>query len=280
MSDARFGGALDETTDELVVGEAVALDVQPAGIALRLAAALLDGACLVVLLAMLLFGLLRSLPAGTDAVWILPVGIVSGVTVLVLVPAGVEAVTRGKSVGRWAAGTRVVRVDGGAIGFRHAFTRALVGLLELWSTLGSVALVVALFGSRPRRLGDLLAGTFVQHERGARRRDMEVLLPVELVPWAAVADVSALPQRLEDRLGAFFRSVGDLRPEAREATARTLAAAAAEYASPVPDVHPEVFLAGVVAVRRERDVQALRARAALLDGAAAVAGARPPGFPR
>lgn len=280
LSDARFGGALDATTDELVVGEAVALDVQPAGIALRLAAALLDGACLVVLLAMLLFGLLRSLPAGTDAVWILPVAIVSGVTVLVLVPAGVEAVTRGKSVGRWAAGTRVVRVDGGAVGFRHAFTRALVGLLELWSTLGSVALVVALFGSRPRRLGDLLAGTFVQHERGARHRDVQVLLPVELVPWAAVADVSALPQRLEDRLGAFFRSVGDLRPEAREATARTLAAAAAEYASPVPDVHPEVFLAGVVAVRRERDVRALRARAALLDGAAAVAGARPPGFPR
>ncbi|QCR43872.1 hypothetical protein C1N91_10340 [Curtobacterium sp. SGAir0471] len=280
LSDARFGGALDETTDELVVGEAVALDVQPAGIALRLAAALLDGACLAVLLAMLLFGLLRALPADADAVWILPVGIVSGVTVLVLVPACVEAVTRGKSVGRYAAGTRVVRVDGGAIGFRHAFTRALVGLLELWSTLGSVALVVALFGSRPRRLGDLLAGTFVQHERGARRRDVQVLLPVELVPWAAVADVSALPQRLEDRLGAFFRSVADLPPEAREAAARTLAAAVAEYASPVPDVHPEVFLAGVVAVRRERDVRALRARAALLDGAAAVAGARPPGFPR
>jgi uncharacterized RDD family membrane protein YckC len=280
LSDARFGGTLDATADELVVGEAVALDVQPAGIALRLAAALLDGVCCTALLAMLLFGLARVWPSGTDPAWILPVVIVTGVTVLVLVPAGVETVTRGKSVGRYAAGTRVVRVDGGAIGFRHAFTRALVGLLELWSTLGSVAFVVALFGSRPRRLGDLLAGTFVQHERGARRRDVQVLLPVELVPWAAVADVSALPQRLEDRLGAFFRSVGDLRPEARETTARTLAAAVAEYASPVPDVHPEVFLAGVVAVRRERDVRALRARAALLDGAATVAGARPPGFPR
>ena len=280
LSDARFGGTLDETADELVVGEAVALDVQPAGIALRLAAALLDGVCLVALLGMLLLGLARVWPDGTDPAWVMPVVIVSAVTVLVLVPAGVETVTRGKSVGRYAAGTRVVRVDGGAIGFRHAFTRALVGLLELWSTLGSVAFVVALFGSRPRRLGDLLAGTFVQHERGARRRDVQVLLPVELVPWAAVADVSALPQRLEDRLGAFFRSVADLRPEARETTARTLAAAVAEYASPVPDVHPEVFLAGVVAVRRERDVRALRARAALLDGAAAVAGARPPGFPR
>ncbi|MCL9666599.1 RDD family protein [Curtobacterium albidum] len=280
LSDARFGGTLDETADELVVGEAVALDVQPAGIALRLAAALLDGVCLVALLGMLLLGLARVWPDGADPAWVMPVVIVSGVTVLVLVPAGVETVTRGKSVGRYAVGTRVVRVDGGAIGFRHAFTRALVGLLELWSTLGSVAFVVALFGSRPRRLGDLLAGTFVQHERGARRRDVQVLLPVELVPWAAVADVSALPQRLEDRLGAFFRSVADLRPEARETTARTLAAAVAEYASPVPDVHPEVFLAGVVAVRRERDVRALRARAALLDGAAAVAGARPPGFPR
>ncbi|MDT0211812.1 RDD family protein [Curtobacterium sp. BRD11] len=280
LSDARFGGTLDETADELVVGEAVALDVQPAGIVLRLAAALLDGVCLVALLAMLLFGLARVWPPGADTVWLLPLGIGAAVTVLVLVPAGIETVTRGKSVGRYAAGTRVVRVDGGAIGFRHAFTRALVGLLELWSTLGSVAFVVALFGSRPRRLGDLLAGTFVQHERGARRRDVEVLLPVELVPWAAVADVSALPQRLEDRLGAFFRSAGDLRPEARETAARMLAAAVAEHASPVPDVHPEVFLAGVVAVRRERDVRALRARAALLDGAAAVAGARPPGFPR
>ncbi len=206
LSDARFGGTLDETADELVVGEAVALDVQPAGIVLRLAAALLDGVCLVALLAMLLFGLARVWPPGADTVWLFPLGIGAAVTVLVLVPAGVETVTRGKSVGRYAAGTRVVRVDGGAIGFRHAFTRALVGLLELWSTLGSVAFVVALFGSRPRRLGDLLAGTFVQHERGARRRDVEVLLPVELVPWAAVADVSALPQRLEDRLGAFFRS--------------------------------------------------------------------------
>ncbi|RUQ00840.1 RDD family protein, partial [Curtobacterium sp. HSID17257] len=233
LSDARFGRTLDETADELVVGEAVALDVQPAGIALRLAAALLDGVCLVALLGMLLLGLARVWPDGTDPAWVMPVVIVSAVFVLVLVPAGVETVTRGKSVGRYAAGTRVVRVDGGAIGFRHAFTRALVGLLELWSTLGSVAFVVALFGSRPRRLGDLLAGTFVQHERGARRRDVQVLLPVELVPWAAVADVSALPQRLEDRLGAFFRSVADLRPEARETTARTLAAAVAEYASPV-----------------------------------------------
>lgn len=280
LADARFGGTLDDTADELVVGEAVALDVQPAGIALRLAAGLLDALCTLALLVMLLVGLSRVLPPRLDGAWFVPMVIGAIVVVLVLVPAAVETVTRGKSVGRYATGTRVVRLDGGAIGFRHALTRALLGLLELWTTFGSVALLVALFGPRPRRLGDLLAGTFVQHERAVRRADAPVLLPAELVPWAAVADVSALPQGLENRLGAFFRSVPDLRPEAREATAWTLAAAVAEYAHPVPAVHPETFLASVVAVRRERDVRAMRSRTALLDGAAAAAGARPPGFPR
>ena len=280
LADPRFVRALDDPGDELVVGEAVALDVQPAGIALRLASALLDAVCVLALYLMLLAGLSRVWPSDLDDAWAaaLDIGVLVGV--LVLVPAAVETITRGKSVGRYATGTRVVRLDGGAIGFRHAFTRALVGVFELWMTLGSVALLVALFGARPRRLGDLLAGTFVQHERAAKHRDPEVLLPVELVQWAGVADVSALPQQLENRLGAFFRGAADLRPEVREATARTLAAAVAGYAHPVPPVHPEVFLAGVVVLRRSRDVRALRSRAEVLDRAAESATARPPGFPR
>ncbi|MGN8049755.1 RDD family protein [Curtobacterium sp. 22159] len=280
LADGRFVRALDDVGDELVVGEAVALDVQPAGIALRLAAALLDGVCLLALYLMLLLGISRVWPSGFDEAWAAAAEIGSLVVVLVLVPAAVETVTRGKSVGRYATGTRVVRLDGGAIGFRHAFTRALVGLFELWTTFGSVALLVALFGSRPRRLGDLLAGTFVQHERATRQREPQVLMPAELQGWASIADVSALPQRLENRLGAFFRGAADLRPELREATARTLAAAVAEHAHPVPAVHPELFLAGVVVLRRERDLRAMRARAAMLDRAATIATARPPGFPR
>ncbi|WP_144757338.1 RDD family protein [Curtobacterium pusillum] len=280
LADGRFVRALDDTAEELVVGEAVALDVQPAGIVLRLAAALLDAVCVLALYVMLMIGLSRVWPSGIDDAWAaaLDIGVLVGV--LVLVPAAVETVTRGKSVGRYATGTRVVRLDGGAIGLRHAFARALVGLFELWMTVGSVALLVALFGSRPRRLGDLLAGTFVQHERATKHRDPQVLMPAELVSWASVADVSALPQRLENRLGAFFRGAADLRPEVRESTARMLAEAVAEYAHPVPAVHPEAFLAGVVVLRRERDLRALRSRAAMLDDAAVRASAPPPGFPR
>lgn len=280
LADARFSRDLEETADELVVGEGVALDVQPAGLVLRLAAALLDGLCVLVLFVLAFFGVSRLWPEGIEPAWGAALNIVLLVVSLVLVPAAVETVTRGRSVGRFATGTRVVRLDGGAIGFRHAFTRALVGLFELWMSFGSVALLVALFGSRPRRLGDLLAGTVVQHERLPKQRDPEVRLPPELEAWAGVADVSSLPQRLENRLGAFFRGAALMRPELREAAAQSLAAEVSAFAHPVPPVPPEVFLAGVVVLRRRRDERALGARAALLSRAGATAGARPPGFPR
>src|SRR3546814_2286922 len=58
------------------------------------------------------------------------------VVVTVVAPTTVETVTRGRSLGKLAVGGRIVRPDGGAIGFRHAFLRALLGVLELWFTLG------------------------------------------------------------------------------------------------------------------------------------------------
>jgi uncharacterized RDD family membrane protein YckC len=280
LADRRFVRALDDTDDALVVGEAVALDVVPAGIVLRGAAALLDALCLGALLVMLLLGASRVLPASVDSAWAAAAQIVLLVVVFVLVPAAVETLTRGRSVGRYALGTRVVRVDGGAVSFRHAFTRALVGLLELWLTVGSLALLVALFGSRPRRLGDLLAGTVVQHERLPRSVEPVVTLPPSLLGWAGVADVRALPQRLENRIASFFRGAASVQPGLRAEVARALAAEVAEYAHPVPPVAPEDFLAGVVALRRERDLRAFRSRVRTLERAAGTAGARPPGFPR
>jgi uncharacterized RDD family membrane protein YckC len=280
LADRRFVRALDDTDDALVVGEAVALDVVPAGIVLRGAAALLDALCLVALLVVLLIGASRVWPSRIDSAWSAAAQIIVVVVVFVLVPAAVETATRGRSVGRYAVGTRVVRVDGGAVSFRHAFTRALVGLLELWLTVGSLAMVVALFGSRPRRLGDLLAGTVVQHERLRRSVDPVVTLPPSLVGWAGVADVRRLPQRLENRIAAFFRGAVTVQPGLRAEVARALAAEVAEYAAPVPAVPAEEFLAGVVALRRSRDLRAFTGRARTLDRASAAAGALPPGFPR
>lgn len=66
LADARFSRDLDETADELVVGEGVALDVQPAGLVLRLAAALLDGLCVLVLFVLAMFGVARLWPRASN----------------------------------------------------------------------------------------------------------------------------------------------------------------------------------------------------------------------
>jgi uncharacterized RDD family membrane protein YckC len=275
-----FVRALDDDAPSLVVGEAVALDVQPASIALRLAAGLIDGIVVALVYVALLVGGLFALRGVRDDAWVSVWSIVALVLAIVVLPTVLEVVSHGRSVGRWAVGTRVVRMDGGSVGFRHTFTRALVGVLELFSTFGALALLVALFGSRPRRLGDLMAGTFVQQERIPKGLDPVITLPPDLVGWASIADVSRLPQRLENRLASYFRSAATLRPELRWTTAAALAEQVAPFAQPVPPVDPERYLAGVVALRRDRDVRALTARARTLGGLAEVASARPPGFPQ
>ncbi|MFZ7089053.1 RDD family protein [Curtobacterium sp. RRHDQ10] len=270
---------LDDEAPALVVGEAVALDVQPASIALRLAGGIIDGIVYVLLWIALVIGGVVALSHVEDDAWLSIWSVVALVLAIVVAPTALEVASHGKSIGRWAVGTRVVRMDGGSVGSRQAFARALIGVLELFSTVGALALLVALFGARPRRLGDLMAGTFVQLERIPRSQDPVVSLPPDLVGWASVADVSRLPQRLEDRLAGYFRTATTLRPDLRWSTASALAAQIAPYARPVPPVDPERYLAGVVALRRERDVRALASRARTLQGLAEVASARPTGFP-
>ena len=85
--------------------------------------------------------------------------------ITVVIPTSIETITRGRSLGKLAVGGRIVRSDGGASGFRQAFIRALVGVFELWFTLGAVAAIVGAFTPRSQRLGDLLAGTYSERTR-------------------------------------------------------------------------------------------------------------------
>src|SRR5690349_7233764 len=111
--------------DSLITGEAVALDLRPTGWALRAAGSIIDfivymGAYL--LIATTLFQAAASAES-EDAVYGI-VAIVALVLCLVVAPVAVETASHGKSLGRLAVGARIVRDDGGAIGFRHASIRA------------------------------------------------------------------------------------------------------------------------------------------------------------
>lgn len=250
--------AIEIRQDEVLTGEAVALDVQPLSFFQRALGCAIDVATQLVLLIVLaivsawLVGGAVIDPAASPIL-----GITVAVVVLVAVPTAVETLTGGRSLGRWAVGGRIVRADGGAAGFRHAFIRAFIGVLEIWLTVGAIAAIVGAFSPRTQRLGDLVAGTYCERTRAPRLTTAVVELPAALAGWATVADVARLPDRLARRVGQFVHHADALEPSARARVAAALAAEVAAWVSPVPQVDPELMLRGVAVLRRDRELRAL-----------------------
>jgi uncharacterized RDD family membrane protein YckC len=271
---------IDIHQDEVLTGEAVALDVQPIGYFLRALGVLIDMLIGVVLLFLfvLVMGWLQGLGMIDDSVMpILTITVI--VLVTVVIPTVVETTTRGRSLGKLAVGGRIVRTDGGAAGFRHAFIRALVGVFELWFTVGAVAALVGAFTPRSQRLGDLMAGTYSERTRTPRLPEASLGMPPQLVEWAAVADVARLPERLARRLAQFGQSARNMEPAARARVAASLASEAAEHVSPVPAVDPETLIIGVVALRRQRELRAIELETARVAALTAAVAAAPRDFP-
>lgn len=270
-----------EYNDELMVtGEAVALDVRPAGFILRAAGGIIDVAVSITLFLLLFWLISVALAAsGADAALTRALGLATLVFCIVVVPTAVETALHGRSIGKLAIGARIVRDDGGAASFRHAFVRALTGVLEFYATLGGLAVLVSLLNAKSKRLGDLLAGTYSQHERVPRLPSAAAPMPPELYGWAQVADVARLPDRLSRRIAQFLAQAHGMTPDARARHASSLLAEARPYVSPFALVHPEVLLTGIAALRRDREYAALQLERARLDRLAPILKGLPHGFP-
>jgi uncharacterized RDD family membrane protein YckC len=272
----------EEPEDVVMTGEAVALDLHPTGYALAAAGAIIDWLVYVVGgIFFLIYAVELPLGAtelGQDGAVQSAAVSATLVLVLIAIPTAVELLSKGKSLGRLAVGARIVRDDGGAIGFRHAFIRSLVGLIEI-VPIGAIAAIVGLLNGRSKRLGDYLAGTYSQYERVAKIAEPLFGVPDQLRGWAATADVARIPLRLALRSSRFLRQAGQLTPSTRAAHAASLAAELAPWVSPIPTTDPELFIAAVVAVRRERELAAHdRERRELAHLQAALTWV-PPGFP-
>ncbi|MDJ0349884.1 RDD family protein [Cryobacterium sp. PH29-G1] len=265
--------------DELVTGEAVALDVRPASIILRAAGSIIDTLAYVALYLLLLLAYFLSVADSADPALTQAFSIVALVFALLIVPVLVETLAHGRSLGKLAVGARIVRDDGGAISLRHAFIRALTGLLEIIMTLGGLAAITALLNGRSKRLGDLLAGTYSQHERVPRNREIPRPLPEALRPWSQTVDIARLPDRLARRVAQYLRQSSHLTPQTRQRLAESLAAEVTPYVSPLPDAPAEFFLVAVAAVRREREYTALLLERERLARLAPVLTGLPHGFP-
>lgn len=240
----------------LVTGDAVVLELPPAGLGTRLLATMID----VVVQVLLLVGFVWSfglLLLSLDEAALAAFGIASTLGFLVVLPAVVETLTRGRSLGKYALGLRVVRDDGGPVRSRQAVARALVGFGEIYLAAGAVSAPFVLATQRCKRLGDMLAGTYVVNERTALVSAPMAQMPPELAGWAAGADLGQLPGPLSLAARSFLARSATLTPQARAELGGRLASDLARLVAPAPPpgTSTERFISAVLAERRERDLR-------------------------
>jgi uncharacterized RDD family membrane protein YckC len=250
VSDTAYGGPI-------VTGEAVAVELRPAGIGSRGIALIID---LVVQYATL-FGLIlvaTNVMGGADEAVIETFVIVSLVVVMVGYPVGFESLWRGRTLGKAAMGLRVVRDDGGPVRFRHAFVRGLVGVVldKPGISWGLLAAGPMLMTARSKRLGDLAAGTVVVQERVPSRLAAAAVMPPPLAAWAASIDLSLVDDPLAMELRQFLGRSAQLAPWAREQMGtRLLSELSRRTAPPPPTTPPWAYFSAVLAERTRREMQ-------------------------
>ncbi len=250
--------------DALVSGEGVRLDLTRAGVGSRTIAAAIDALLqlLVLIVVVLLDVVLISSSddaAGSAVVLVELVLVVAGYPIIA------EWTTKGRTVGKACMGLRVVRDDGGPVAFRHALVRGLAalvlekpGLLFPLTTIAGV-LTISLSGSE-KRIGDMMAGTFVVNERGGDQRvgrgpaSMGGLwVPPALQPWALSLDLHRLDDGLALRLRQFVGRAHGLTPAAQFALGEDLRQRVlAVVAPPPPPDAPTPFVLSTVLVERRR----------------------------
>ncbi|MEE6257274.1 RDD family protein [Plantactinospora sonchi] len=258
----------------LVSGEAVELDIRVARLGSRVLALLID-VLVQVLVALLLAAVLTltfgALVAG-DIVDLPDLAVTRGLqtvlAVLVLIgyPVLFETFNHGRSIGKLAVGLRVIRDDGGPVGFRQASTRALVGVAVEWPGLvlplltWVAGVAVMLSDARGRRLGDLAAGTLVIHERSPSAAHYRpFIITPALVSWARTLDLT----RLDDGLALAVRQLLSRGPTLVDSARRQLAASlwvevASVTSPPPPPGLPEwAYLTAVLTERHHRARQRL-----------------------
>ena len=238
--------------DQLVTGEAVALELPPASVGIRLGSGLID---LTIQIVLLIVGIIVAEAVTPDEALGAVAVIVVVAVVIVLGPATLETLTMGRTVGKLVLGTRTVRDDAGPISFHHAFIRALVGVVEIWVFWGVPALVTSLVNSRGKRLGDLVAGTYVVRDKIGLVLPAPAPMPPQLAHWAHAADIAPLPEGLAISIRQLLGRGADLSPDAWRSLVVDLADRTLAYVAPAPPLGtpPEQFLAAVAAERRERD---------------------------
>ena len=163
-----------------------------------------------------------------------------------------ETLNHGRTIGKQAAGIRVVGRHGEPVRFLASAVRNIARILDFLPFSYLVGAVTIIATSRDQRVGDLAAGTMVMRDRfpGTTRPPAPITVPVaEVSTWdvsaVSAGDVQAVRRFLDRRL--------ELTPPARNYFGVTLAQRLAPRVAGIPpNAHPEYVLEGIVVAKQAR----------------------------
>jgi uncharacterized RDD family membrane protein YckC len=167
-----------------------------------------------------------------------------------------EVFGSGRTLGKRAAGVRVVRRGGQPVGFIASVVRNVLRIIDFLPNFYLLGAILIVATRENQRLGDLAAGTIVVREHGAAREAADwaswsrpTVAGDAVAGWdvSAVtpAEIAAIRQFLDRRLA--------LPPDARLQLAWQLAARVSATVTGIPpSAHPEYVLEGIVVAKEHR----------------------------
>ena len=212
---------------------------------------------LIQFVAVLVVDLLLGIGAGNGggSVVFVVVALVINVLIVFGYPAIMEAVWRGRTLGKAAFGLRVLTKEGAPIRFRHALIRSLLFIVDGLLFGPVIGILCLLLTGDTVRLGDMVAGTIVIREKTGAGAPIPVSfgVPYGRESYVAALDVSGLSADDYALVRGFLIRANQLAPEVRYPLA-------VELATPIlhklrvaePPMHPEEFLHCVAAAVQRR----------------------------
>lgn len=232
--DAPTSQVLSEVlrAEDIVTGDAVVLDIGVASPFIRALAITIDYLVVSVVYYSLAWLIVGWVTINIDIVQ--PMVLLLAPVSIFVTPMIIEIITKGRSLGKWITGLRVVRDDAGPIRWRHSLSRHLLGLLEIWTAGGTIALTTALVNKRNKRLGDLMAGTVVIQDRIRTAKPWQATTSPECERWASGADLDRIPAPVSHALRTVLKRPLDAKTEIFEQRVGRLLGLAAPYVMPPP----------------------------------------------
>ncbi|MEH7382187.1 RDD family protein [Bacillus sp. JJ1533] len=168
--------------------EFVSIQFQIAGVGSRAAAFLLDTLILSISSILILLTLLLILHGVSDF-WLLgetffstPVAI--AIILLFILNWGyfflLEFFAGGRTIGKKVVGIRVIQENGHSITLLSSFIRNFLRIIDSLPASYFLGIIMIFFHSKHKRIGDLVAGTIVIHERRAKKTKKESQLDKEI----------------------------------------------------------------------------------------------------